>query len=223
MNIIQIIGLGIAGIDPVGAILLFSAIYSGAGRSKIIALTVSAFVATVAAGVMITLASSQLVAVADFESGAIWAYLEIGVAILIGYWLIRGSKSDHGFEKKKEKQQSLGETIPAYIFTGVVFAATAVIDPTFFATAVVIADTNDVFVSIIAFTIWTLISQFMLFGLFAAHLLGLDQRLINVTMGLWERHKPLLQGLLYVAGIFVGLLLLADASYYIINGSYFSW
>ena len=86
-ELIQIIGLGIAGIDPFGAILLFSVIHARADRIKVIVLTLSIFITTVLAGVVITLASKHLVESnlpeASSELGAVWAYIEIGVAALI--------------------------------------------------------------------------------------------------------------------------------------------
>jgi hypothetical protein len=40
-------------------------------------------------------------------------------------------------------------------------------------------------------------------------------------MLLWQKHKSLFQGALYVAGALAVLLLLADAIYYIINKNYY--
>lgn len=226
-ELIQAISLGIAGIDPLGAILLFSAISAGAERIKVISLVVSVLVTSVVAGVVITVASDQLVESTSLESpsepGAIWAYLEISVAIILGYWLIQRSKINRDFKKEKKNNDNSVGTIFTYIVAGAVFSVTAVIDPTFIATAVVVADNNDVFISIIAFTIWTLISQFMMFALFVAYLSSTEQRLINATMLLWQKHKSLFQRALYVAGALVVLLLLADAIYYIINKHYYSW
>lgn len=224
-ELIQTIGLGIAGIDPLGAILLFSAIRAGAERLKVIALVVSTLITSVIAGVVITVASGQLVESTSIEPpsepGAIWAYLEISVAILIGYWLIQRSNSNRDFKKERDKNDDSVGSIFTYIVAGAVFSVTAVIDPTFVATAVVVADNNDVFISVIAFTVWTLISQFMMFTLFVAYLSGAEQPLINATMLLWQKHKSLFQGALYAAGALAVLLLLADAIYYIINKNYY--
>ena len=223
-ELIQTIGLGIAGIDPLGAILLFSAIRAGAERPKVIALVVSISITSVIAGVLVAVASGQLVESTSLEPpsqpGVIWAYLEIGIAILIGYWLIQRSKSNGDSKKEKINNDSIG-TILTCIVAGAVFSVTTVIDPTFIATAIVVADINDVFISIIAFTIWTLISQFMMFALFVAYLSGTEQRLINATMLLWQRHKSLFERALYAAGVLAVLLLLADAIYYIINKNYY--
>ena len=224
-ELIQAVGLGIAGIDPLGAILLFSAIRTGASRIKIVAFTASTFVTTIVAGVTTTVAGNRIVESVSVplelssESSPIWACIEIGVALLIGYWLIR-ARNNHGLEKK---HRDLGGPTSAYVLAGVVFSATAVVDPTFLATAVVFADADDAFIIIIAFTVWTLTSQFMLFALFAAYLYGVDQHLVTTTMQLWQRHRRLFRNILYAAGVLAVLLLLADAIYYIINGSYFSW
>lgn len=226
-ELIQSIGLGVAGIDPFGAMLLFAAIRAGAERSKVVALTISTFIATVVAGVILALVNSQFVetlpAEASAEAGAIWAYLEIGVAFLIGYWLIRDSKCSDDAEEKKRRRPLEGKGISAYIFAGVAFSATALIDPTFLAIAVVVADINSLLFNIFAFSIWTLISQFMLFGLFAAYLYGLEQRLAIRAMALWQRHQLLFKKLLYITGVIAMLLLLADAIYYMANGRYYSW
>lgn len=229
-KLMQAVALGVAGIDPLGAILLFSAIRTGASHIKIIAFTASTFVTTIIAGVVTAVASNRVVESVSVlleissESSPIWAYIEIGVALLIGYWLIRANRGNHDFEKKEKKQRTLEGATPAYVLAGVVFSATAVIDPTFLATAVVLADANDVFINIIAFTVWTLISQFMLFALFVAYLCGVEQHLVTTTMLLWQRHRKLFQYIVHAAGALAVLLLLADAIYYIINDSYFfSW
>lgn len=224
-ELIQAIGLGIAGIDPLGAILLFSAISAGAERFKVVALVLSTLITSVVVGVVITVAGGQFIESTSIESssepGAIWAYLEIGVAIILGYWLLQRIRNKRDLKETEKKQRPLSGTILTYIVAGVVFSVTAVIDPTFIATAVVITDNNDVFISIIAFTIWTLISQIMMFALFVAYLSGTEQSLINATKLLWGKHKSLFQGALYVAGTLAVLLLLADAFYYIINKNYY--
>lgn len=225
-ELIQSIGLGIAGIDPFGAILLFVAIRAGAERPKVIALTISAFVATVAVGVIIALVGSRLVenvpSEVSSETGVIWAYLEIGMALLIGYWLIRNSKCSDDSEQKKHRPLA-GKTMPAYILAGVIFSATALIDPTFLAVAVVVVESNSLFLNIIAFSIWTLVSQFMLFGLFIAHLFGVDNQIAIKSIKLWQHHQLLFKKLLYITGVVAMLLLLADAIYYMINGIFYAW
>ena len=60
-KLMQAVALGVAGIDPLGAILLFSAIRTGASRVKIIAFTASTFVTTIIAGVVIAVASNRVV------------------------------------------------------------------------------------------------------------------------------------------------------------------
>lgn len=223
-ELIQAIWLGVAGIDPVGAVVVFSAIHLGIGRSKIIALTVGAFVCTVSAGVIITTVGSKFLLVeTESEPGAIWAYLEIAAAILLGYWLMSRLFSKSDSEKKEKKPLPLDGSIAVYALSGAALSLPSVFDPTFIATAVVVADNNDVILSTVAFTLWTLISQFMLFVLVVAYLYGREKPLVDATLLFWKRHGRLLTNLLYAIGALVVLLLLMDASYYIVTGHYFSF
>ncbi|PWQ95744.1 hypothetical protein [Leucothrix arctica] len=203
--------------------MVFSAIHLGISRNKIIALTVSAFVFTVAAGVIITAVGSNFLLVeAESEPGAIWAYLEIAVAILLGYWLLSKLLGKRDFEKKEKKQLPVEGSIAVYALSGAALSIPSVFDPTFIATAVVVADNNDVMLSTAVFTLWTLISQFMLFVLVVAYLNGREKPLVDATLLFWKRHGRLLTNLLYVIGALLVLLLLMDAGYYIVKGHYFS-
>lgn len=220
-TLLQSIGLGIAGIDPLGAVLLMTAIQAGIDRSKIIALILSTFLTTVIFGVVIALVGQQVVAsIIPSAESAIWAYLELAVAAVIGYWLFL-KWSGPPKAKQEKKQQAIDGDVWAYLLAGAAFSITSVLDPTFLAVAVVVADTKSMWISISAFTLWILISQFMLFGLFVAYLFGIHQRLIDQTQGLWEKYKRLFRQLLHVAAILAILLLVLDASYYFVNGIYF--
>jgi hypothetical protein len=88
-----VVGLGLAGIDPLGAALLVGAIAAGAGRTKVFAFAASVFITSVVTGTAMAVLGNRLLENIDdavpSASSPVWAYLEVGVAVLIVVWLVR--------------------------------------------------------------------------------------------------------------------------------------
>lgn len=221
---LQVLGLGVAGIDPLGAVLVFSAITAGAARAKVVALAVSVLVATVAAGVVLTLTGRSLAgnstSAEPSEPGPVWAYIELAVAVVLVVWLWRGLSGKREVGPKAESKRRLKGPVLVFVGAGCLFSLTSVVDPTFLAAAAVLGPVDNMFFTFIAFGVWTLISQFMLFVLLVAFLVGADQRIVGASQRLWARHRDRFRVFLYVAGAVAVVVLAFDAGYFFINDRY---
>lgn len=218
----RVIGLGIAGIDPLGAALLVSAITAGARRTKVFAFAVSVFITSVLAGTLLTLLGNRLFEGSDdvlpSSSSSVWAYLELGAAALIAVWLIRSLRP--ASEPEAKPQTGIGRSTIAMVLAGAAFTATSVLDPTFLATAAVVGPSDNIITTLLSFTAWTLISQIMLFALVVAFNFGAHQRAIDATQRWWNQNKKVLTALLKAAGIFAVLALLVDAGWFLATDQY---
>ena len=219
----QVIGFGIAGIDPLGAALLVSAITAGAGRTKVFAFAASVFATSVLTGTALALLGNRLLENADdavpSASSPVWAYLEVVVALLIVVWLVRSlRKADD--DKAAKPQRNISRSTTAMITAGAAFTLTSVLDPTFLATVAIVGPSGNVVTALLSFAIWTLISQVMLFALVVAFNFGAHERAVDATRRRWKQHKTLLTAILKAAGVIVVVVLLADAGYFFATGRY---
>lgn len=219
--LVRVIGLGIAGLDPFGAVLLVSAITAGAGRTKVFAFATSVFATSVLTGTAMAILGNRLFEGSDANtssSSPAWAYLEVGTALFIVLWLARGLRSTD--DQAAPQRRNIAESTPAIAAAGAAFTVTSVLDPTFLATAAVAGQSGSIVTALLSFALWTLISQIMLFSLVAAFNFGAHERAVDATRRWWQRHEILLTTLLKIAGMLVVIALLVDAGYYFATDEY---
>jgi hypothetical protein len=213
----RIAALGIAEIDPVGAMLLFSAIVAGVRRARLVAFVGSVLVSTVLTGMALSSVGGN---VFDAVPNTIWAYAELALAVVIVIWIIRSVRNQSLGHHRVKKCRSLPGSTAMVVLWGIAFGLSMVLDPTFVAAAALGAQTDDLAAVAVAFTGWVLISQFMLFALFVAYLVGADKRIVPWSKHQWHRHRRLLLGLVYAAGGIVAIGLAADAIHFLATGTF---
>lgn len=222
--LLAILGLAIAGIDPFGAILLAGAIGAGLEKSKIIGFTVAVWLGAIATGTALSVIGIQFIEqiknIFPSLSSSVWIYVNVILAVAIAIWLYRQIKHTASDKQKPSRKRKLQGSLIATISFGAVFGATSVLDPTFVAAIGVAAQTGNI-VSIVALhTIWITISQFMLFGLLAAYLLGKHHQLLDWSKSFWRKHKPIFMRLVHALAFAVVILLIADSIVYLVSGDY---
>ena len=218
------IGLGIAGIDPLGALLLMTAITARMSSLKIKLFTITVLVSTILTGVVLSILGTGIIerlkgSVPNDTSSA-WVYINITIAVIIATWLLykfRTSKSPDTGKKKKTLQGS-GVTV---FIAALLFGISAVLDPTFLANISFAAQTDNVVTIFVMHTLWTTISQMMLFALFVAYLFGKHEKLVVKSRSLWNRNRKLFHNIVFGAGVLAVLLLLLDSFNYLLSGTYF--
>lgn len=221
--VLRAAGLGVAGIDPLGAILLSAAISAGASRTKIFIFAASVALSTVIAGTVLALSGNAIIDSTDTStsgdpSGA-WAYVEIAVAAVIVIWLLRRWLARDDLSPREPRAKLEGSSF-AFAITGVVFSVSSVLDPTFLATAAIVGRSSNLATIAFSFAVWLVVSQIMLVALLVAFARGAHERLTATAKGWWGRHRTALRTALAVAAGLVATALTADGAYRLATGEW---
>lgn len=121
--------------------------------------------------------------------------------------------------KQKPKKKLAGSTW-AITFAGVAFGVGAVFDPTFLAVISLASQSDNFFVILTMHTIWIIISQVLLFGLFIAYLFNKHEVVLDKSKMIWKRHKSRLSQIVYGAAILSIVVLLIDTMFFAFRGDY---
>lgn len=217
------LALGVAGLDPLGALLIAGALAGGASRAGVCAFTAAAGATTVTIGtafsVAIKPALDRLGSLPTVPED-VWLLIDTILVVLLLLWGIRRvRRGAPGEASSRGARRMTG--IPMLIGTGVVFALSALTDPAFYAVVVVLAGRGEpVWLAMVALAIWFAVSQSPLMILTLATVTGGHERLARGLQGLWQRGRPILRGL-GTAVIFTGAAVLAiDAGLYLISGGF---
>lgn len=217
-------GLGIAGIDPLGAVLLMTAIAVRASRTKTSLFMLAVFISTVVVGIVVSLLGDGIVRfISDVippDTSSIWLCINIGLVILISIWLVHSLRKDHNKKKPRKKSQTLTGTTWQFIAFGALFGISTAIDPTFVANAAIAAQTGSIFAMIGLHTVWLIVSQCMLFVLFVAYLFGVHRPLITWAQRAWKKLHPHTHWLLVSAALLAIIILVIDSIIFLVRGTY---
>lgn len=221
--ILAAFGLGIAGTDPLGAVLLMAAIAANFTRSRIILFTVAVFLSAVIAGTILTVVGARFISsikdILPVATSSVWVVVNLVIAAVILAWIIR-RKLAESKPKKAKLNKKLNNSYYAVAATAILFGAGSVLDPTFLASISLAAQTNNLITTLTMHTVWIITSQIMLFVLFVAYLHGKHERVIAYSRMQYAKHKSLLQNMLYVAAIAMFVILVSDTISYLISGKY---
>lgn len=221
--VLAALGLGIAGIDPLGAVLLMTAIAANFTRSRIILFSFTVFVSAVIAGTILSVVGAGFIAslkdVFPSATSSAWLIVNLIIASIILVWIIRRKLADNK-PKKEKAPKKLSNSYYAVAATGILFGAGSVLDPTFMASISLAAQTDNLVTILVMHTVWIITSQIMLFVLFVAYLNGKHVKVIAYSRLQYAKHKSLLQNILYFAAIAVFVLLVADTISYAATGKY---
>jgi hypothetical protein len=216
-------GLGLAGIDPLGALLLLSAIAAGISGFKIKLFTITVFFSTIITGVLLSLVGVGIIdrikSGVPNETSVVWVFVNITIALVISIWLVRKSQHKPTLETKKQKKTLKGSNTTVFLIA-LLFGIGAVFDPTFLANISFAAQTSNITSMIAMHTIWIVISQIMFFVLFIAYLLGKQEKLITISKQFLNKHRTSLNTTVFTAGILSVFFLIADSLSYFIFDKY---
>lgn len=221
--VLAALGLGIAGVDPLGAVLLMTAIAANFTRSRIIFFSTTVFLSAVVAGTLLSVAGAGFISsikdLLPVATSSVWLVVNLIIAAIILVWIIKRKLNENKPEKPIARRK-LSKSYYAIVITGILFGAGSVLDPTFLASISLAAQTDSLITIIVMHTIWVLVSQIMLFGLFVAYLNGKHEKVIIYSRMQYRKHKALLQNILYIAAIAAFLFLGLDSVNYVVRGEY---
>ena len=188
--IIYSIILGLAGFDPLGAVIVMAALSRGISKAKILQFTVIALVSTVAFGVLFSSgigAGGHLASnIPDQIPDIFYVIMDFAIAIVAGVWFVRrvffkkqpsGGEPAGGEDKKESKFMAFArKSMP---LAGFLFAFWAMTDPTFWAVVALTVQNGGLLMQILCCTIWMILGQLPLFVLTIAVMFGAHEKLIE--------------------------------------------
>lgn len=206
------LGLGLAGLDPAGALIAAAALAAGARTRSVVAFGLVALLGTVLLGVTLSLALGTELARIDWLAllpvgrVAAWIGLTLGVSLLV--WAVARlvRRTVHAPKPRRVRAGTVG-----LVSTGALFALSAVLDPTFVAVTVLAGRTPGAVAVVVAQLLWALLSQAPLVFLLLALARGGHQAAVQRFTRIWGRMKPALRWVVTIALLLVGLTLVLDA------------
>lgn len=182
-------GLGLAGIDPAGALIAVGALARGAAPRAVISFAVAVVLGTAALGTALSLTVGQQLAEVDWGSllprGDLAAVIELVLAGALLAWAAVRVGHPRARPKRPRAQRGVGEA--ALVGWGLLFASSAVLDPTFVSLAVIAGRDEPLIAVAMAQATWIVISQAPLVGFAVATAFGAHDRVLATARNWWSR------------------------------------
>ncbi|WP_028280509.1 hypothetical protein [Arthrobacter sp. H5] len=215
------LGLAVAGLDPVGALIAISALASGMRMRWIIVFGLVVLAGTALLGSFLSLTIGRQLADIDWTflipDGAVGAVAELVIAALLLGWAYRRLRKPDTSARKPQRKRSGG---PALVAFGALFAVSAVLDPTFVGLVVVAGRGEPVWQVFLAHSLWALISQLPLTVLLIAVAFRRHDRLVAWFQRWWGRQRTTVQHILTAVLALAGLVLVVDGGWYFATGEF---
>lgn len=219
--LIATIGLGIAGIDPVGALIAIGALSNGARERNVVIYGFIMIIVTVVLGVVLSLVFGPRIAEIDWSflnSGdRFWAIGETIAGAVLLAWGIRRVLHP---ATDQPAPKSRGISLYTLSGVGVLYGLTSVLDPTF-VSLVVVAGRDGAPLNVgLAHLLWILISQLPMVIVIVAILAGKHQTVIGRFQSWWGKYRPVVSSIGTAALLLAALFLLADAGWWLATGEF---
>lgn len=222
---ISVLILGLAGMDPVGALLGTTALAGGSKRALVVAYGLIVILTTIIVGTLLSLTSATFSFSIDWSftwvPENIWALGQLAagaVLMVFGWrrWHNRGNKTSEKSGKKFGGALML-------IGTGFLYGVTAPIDPTFIALSVLVGQTEHLLTIVAAHTTWILISQLPLTILTVAIMMNRHHAVMKRIQSMWDRIRPYFSHGMTVLVSGAGAFLILEVGWWMTSGSWFSF
>lgn len=219
--LVTALGLGLAGLDPAGALIAVAALAAGARTPAVLLYGAVAIVGTALLGTVLSLTLGSRLAGVDWTAlipgGRGGALLELGVGLALLIWaalrLLR--REVRAPKPRRGRTGSAG-----LVAVGALFALSAALDPTFVALVVLAGRGQGLLAVALAHVLWAVLSQAPLVLVLAAAAGGRHQRVVERFGGWWQRVQPRVRRLVTGALVLVGVVLLLDATWWFATGSF---
>ncbi|BAQ23605.1 uncharacterized protein SRT_03440 [Streptococcus troglodytae] len=212
-NLLFVLGLGLAGIDPVGMILLIAMQAAGLSKKRVYLFGSLVLFGTVLLGFVLSIIlgngiSNIAQALGQLPNIAwVWIYVVL-IAALIA-WGVKRLLTVEELNSQSSQKSNKG------IYAAAIFMIyTAIVDPTFLAVLALSGQVNNALLSLLCNLIWVLISQSPLFLLILAVMSNKHHLFIDKFNAFYDRcRQPIkcgITGLIFLSA----LVLLIDLSFY---------
>lgn len=215
------LGLGVAGLDPAGALIAVAALSAGARDRSVMAFGIVVLLGTALLGTVLSLAIGTELARIDWLAllpvGRVAAVVEIVIGIALLAWAMTRLA---GRTVRAPKPRRMQAGTVGLVTTGALFAASAVLDPTFVALTVLAGREPSTAAVVTAQLLWAFISQAPLVFLLVAIVRGGHQAAVQRFTRWWDRLRPVLRWIVTIALLVVGLTLIIDAVWWFVTGHF---
>lgn len=216
------VGLGIAGLDPVGAMIATAGIAAGARRRAVLVFFASSLVVTVVVGVVLgesvqRVVEAILAHVRVPDPVRLWA--QVAGAVALAAWaVLRIRHRRHPRPERPRRER--GTSTTAMLVAGVLWGVAALTDATFYATAALTARDHGIVGPTILLTVWFVVSQLPLCAVTAAYLADTDGRVVARLVAATQRLARGLARALTVLVVVAAALLVGSSATYLATGAF---
>lgn len=216
------VGLGVAGFDPYGALLVGTALISGGTRWTALVFLLTSSVAPIALGLLTGRVLGPLVS--TIESllrlpAVVWAGLGLAVGIVLIGWALLRLRLRRGAVPGAERRPR-DVSVGAMALAGLSFGFTALLDPAFYAIVAVTARNPDLWVQLIALVIWFVVAQWLLIGLVAVSWVDKERTAAVRLERVWSKNASRVSRIVTVVGFAAGVVLVVDGVGYLVTGRF---
>ena len=214
------IGLGVVGLDPVGALVAIGALAGGARDRAVVAFGVTVVLVTTVFGTALSLIVGVRLAEIDWrvlDAGhAFWAAGEAAAGAGLLAW---GTRRVHRPATAAAPPQR-GHSVLALLGTGVLFGVGAVLDPTFVALVVLAGRKGGLLEAGLAHLVWILVSQAPLVVILSAVLTGNHAAVVGRSRARWQQLRPAMARIGTGLALAAGVVLLVDGGWWFVTGGF---
>ena len=200
--------LGITGFDPLGIPIIIGALSANADKKAITTFTLTVLFGSVISGTFMSVFLGSNISFLSnffgFLPNYVWVVLNILLILGLSYWLIKRLISENN--KKKEIKTSSGWSQMDMFVTGLLFTLSAFPDPAFISLVVLCGHNGNLIVTIIAFTIWILISQFPIFLFNIAIINNCGEEFISKLEMIKQKYSRLFERIINTAIVIIILV-----------------
>lgn len=218
--LVAAIGLGIAGFDPFGALLVAGALTIGASWRAALSFTLASAVVPIPLALLAGHAlGPAITAIEEHLSlpASIWVVITLGAGVAMIGWAVRRIRRPPGEPKERPP---LDVSARAMALAGLAFGVTVLADPAYYAIIAVVARNPDPAARAAAVVVWFLISECLLIALVVASFTGAHRRAAEGLRRAWRRASPVINGFITIALLVVGVLLILDGTWFLITGHF---
>lgn len=215
------IGLGVLGIDVVGALIIIAARSQGVSRRAIVLFSLIVLIGTAIYGVLLSLLFGEGINVlAEFLLKVPPLFVKIAECIVIAalaFWVYKRlskTKKSRRENKLAKFQKSLSKGL---MFVAVLFVFSAVLDPSFLGLIAASGREGILIDIIIAHIIWSFVGQIPLYALAVAMIFKKETIITDWFKKLWKRYGDTLATLFTVLICLLAAGLLVDVIIYAIG------
>ncbi|MEU2199221.1 hypothetical protein [Isoptericola sp. NPDC019482] len=217
----SVFGLGVAGLDPFGALLVVPALAAGARRRVVLLFFATAWLTTVLTGLVLGESVQHVVAwLRDALSvpDPVRLVAQLVAAAGLGVWAARRWVRRH--DPAPERKRSVLAGPVAMSLAGIFWGVSALSDPTFYALATVGASAPSLLAGAAVFTGWFLVSQAPLCLVVLALAAGKDSPPVRRAVALARRTARPAADVLTALLAATAVLLAANAATFVSGGAY---